>query len=54
MGDEIHTDVELERLQSMRDRVEKLRSQLKDIRLDTYAVVGTPDSDEAEAAAGSG
>ncbi len=38
MGDDIRVDQELERLRSMHKTVEKLRSQLKDLELDSYSV----------------
>ena len=50
MPDILQPDEELERLHSMHDRVEKLRSKLKDLELSTYSVVGTTPEDKAESA----
>ena len=38
MGDEFTPEQEMERLRSMHQTVEKLRSQLRDIELDWYSV----------------
>jgi hypothetical protein len=41
MVDDFETDLELERLNSMHERVRRLRSQLKNLELDTYNALGT-------------
>lgn len=50
MGDDITADEELARLQTMHDRVEKLRSQLKDLQLDTYSALQPAAADPPDTA----
>lgn len=40
MTDDTRTDQELAQLKSMHERVERLRSRLKDLELDTYGALG--------------
>jgi len=47
---ELKTEVELERLQSMRERVARLRSQLKYLEQDTYSAAGTTEQERQDAA----
>jgi hypothetical protein len=46
MADESLADEELARLESMHERVEKLRSRLKDIELDTYSALGSSEEEQ--------
>jgi hypothetical protein len=57
MVEDFKTDQELARLESMHERVQKLRSRLKDLELDTYGALGITgeeqhkDADGADGAA---
>jgi hypothetical protein len=50
MGDDLEPDQELERLQSMHERVERLRSRLKDLKSDTYSAIGKTEEDTTKSA----
>jgi hypothetical protein len=45
MVDDSQADKELARLESMHERVEKLRSHLKVIELDTYSAIGSSEQE---------
>lgn len=51
MKDIIEPDQELERLESMHERVEKLRSKLKHIEKTSYSIIGSEQEPAADSPA---
>lgn len=49
MDNKFKPDEELNRLQSMHETVERLRSKLKDIKLDTYSITKTAEEENIQA-----
>ena len=49
MGDEVKEDRALERLNSMHERIEKLRSQLRQLELGTYSLLAATEEERKAA-----
>lgn len=50
MGDELREEAELVCLQSMGERVERLRSRLKELKKDSYSVTGITEEQQRNTA----